>query len=992
MSKPSAPRAFFPAGWIVAVAVVATVIVVTAGSAKTSWHRSNAAVSSALPKPASSPQNLTASSHDRVQARYAALPLAFEANEGQADPHVKYVARGNGYKLFLTSKQAIMALPSSRKHSEVLDMMMNKRRGTAAVKAMLKRRAEKAEDGSSMAVVRMNLLGANPQTQLAAEELQPGKVNYYLGNDPSKWHSNISLYGRVNYRNVYPGVDLAFHGASRQLEFDYLVSPGADASPIALSFEGAQSLHTDSTGNLLLATSAGPVELHKPVAYQSQNGAKHAVDARFVLKGKNRVTFELGPYDHSRELVIDPTVTYSTYFGGDFADYGVSIAVDASGNSYVAGATDSDTIPAQSGTTVAPSNNGTDDGFFDTFVTKINSSGSCQFTTFFGGSSDDFPGGIAIDSAGIYISGTTDSNDFPATVGQTTFLGGASNGANDAYAVKLGLGTGALTWGTYIAGSDSDSGLGVAVDSSHNVYVVGETFSSDLGGAPGGVNPLPNGSAVNLNSGSGDDDGYIAKLNSTGTAYLLVSYIGGSGGDLATSVALDSSGNIYVAGETISTDLPVTSGVVQSQCGTDGNCNPSGGNPQDDAFVASIKANLSNYNYLTYYGGSGVDDAFAIVADSAGDAFITGTTSSTNFPLGSGTHFQSSLGTGGATNAFLVELNSTGSSATYGTYFGGNGSDFGLGMALDGSGNVYLTGQTTSSKFPMLNPTQSSLSGPSDAFVSVFGLSQGQLLFSTYLGGGGDEDQFEGSVALDGSQNIYVTGDTDSGNGSTAVFPTTTGAIDTAYGSTSLQTCTDSGGATVPCTDAFVTAYGPATAADFTIAATTPAAVSPGTSGTSTVTLTSLNAYALAVSLSCTVSGSGSPAPACSASSFSPDSVTPTSSGATSTLTITTTGASAAIYRSSNVFYAMWLPVLGITLVGMRFSTADSRKKKLLGFLLLGLIMAALFFLPACSSSSSGGGGGGCTGCTPAGNYTVTITGTDTNSLSHSTQVTLTVN
>ena len=973
MSKPSTPALLKSAGCVAAALVVAAAAMIAFGTGA----RGTIAKTATRPAPTTTASSAVSDQQrSRVRAAMGALPLAFEANQGQSDPQVKYMARGNGYKLFLTSSQAIMKLPARKRTSEVQDMMLNKRRGASAVRAMLKKRMQSSGRESSVAVLKMNLFGANPHVQLAAKDMQEAKANYFLGKDPTRWQTNVPMYGRVNYQNVYRGVDLAFHGAARQLEFDYLVKPGADPSPISLSFEGAQKIVTNEVGDLILTTSAGPVELHKPFAYQLRDDAREPVEAHFVLAGAHRVAFELGKYDHSRELVIDPTVTYSAYYGGDFADYGISIAVDASGNSYVVGATDSDAIPGFNSPTI---------GGFDTFVTKFDSGGALKLVTEFGGSGDDFPGGIAVDSQGVYVSGTTDSSDFPATVGQTTFLGGVSDGNNDAYAVKLDLTLNLLNgWATYIAGSDSDSGLAVAVDSNHNVYVVGETFSNDLGGATGGVSPLPNGSSVNLGSSSGDDDGYIVKLNSGGTAYDLVSYIGGSSGDLATGVALDGSGNIYVSGETISADLPVTSGVVQGQCGTDGTCNAGSSGAQDDAFVVSIKANLSNYNYVTYYGGSGVDDAFAIAADTSGKAFFTGTTSSSNFPTG-GTPFQSSLG--GTTNAFLVELNSSGSTATYGSYLGGNGSDFGVAVALDTSDNVYLTGQTSSSNFPTVNPTQATLSGSTDAFVSVYGPSQNQMLFSTYLGGGGDEDQFAGGVGHDSAGNIYVTGDTDSGNGSTAVFPTTSGASDTTYGG---GTCL-SGSVSVPCTDAFITVYTSATVPDFTVAATAPSAVTPGSSATSTVTVTALNGYSQAVTLSCSVSGGGSPAPACSASSFSPDQVTPPN---TSTLTITTTGSSAALARKSNIFYAMWLPIVGLSLVGMRLSSKDSRKKKLLGFLLLGIVMAMLFILPACggSSNNSGGGGGGCSGCTPAGSYTVTITGTDSNNLSHATAVTLSVN
>jgi len=947
------------------------------------------AFSPATHRVSSQPASLTGQSaavspatRQRIQTSYNALPMAFEPNQGQADPQVKYMARGAGYRLYLTSSQAILTVHKRGGSSEVRSMIEHKRLGPARVQRMLmlRQRQQEMARPSQVAEIHMQLRRANSAVQLAAADPQGGKINYFIGNDPSQWHSNIPMFGRVSYRNLYPGVDLAFHGAGGQLEFDYLVSPDADAGAIALGFKGADRMSVNAAGDLVLTTAAGPLEIHRPVAYQEKNGVRQNVEARFEVTGRSEVAFALGRYDHNRELVIDPTVTFSTYFGGDFADYGLGIVADASGNVFVAGATDSDSIPGHS--------SGTNSNSFDVFVTKINSSGALQFTTEFGGSGDDFPGGIAVDSAGIYIGGTTSSSDFPVTAGaaQTHFLGGSAlNGDNDAFAAKLTL-SGSLVggWATYIAGSDSDSGLAVAVDGSHNVYVAGETFSADLGCATAGTSPclhggpLPGGTAINRGTGTGPDDGYIAKINSTGTAYDLLSYVGGSNGDLATGVALDGGGNIYVSGETISTDLPFTAGVVQSKCGTDGHCNAGASGPLDDAFVFAIKANLTAYNYVTYYGGSNVDDAFAIATDSLGNAFLTGTTASSDFPT-AGSPYQTGLA--GTQNAFVVELNSSGSAASYGSYLGGSGSDFGDAITIDGSGNAYVTGQTGSADFPGLNPTQETFGGSTDAFVSVLSPSQKTSLFSTYLGGGGDEDQLGGAIALAPSGSILVTGDTDSGNSSTAVFPTTA-ALDGTYGG---GICT-SGSNNVPCPDAFIAAYTSAQVPDFSVTTTSfnPAAVPPGSSATAPITVTALNGYTNNVTLSCSVSGGGSPAPKCSLGSTMVNG----GSGST-TLTVTTTGIHGALFRRPKIFYAMWLPIVGFSLMGMGFSSAGSRRKKLLGFLMIGMVMTALFLMPACSSSSTTTITT-CPTCTPAGAYTVTVQGTD-GTLTHSQTPTLTL-
>ena len=383
MSKPIAPRGSKRIGWIITLALLASAGVFAARSATTRWHRDPTASAAAA-----RPQTVTTEARARVSKSYAALPLAFEANQGQADADVKYIARGKGYRLYLTRSEAVMTLHRGRLDSEVERMMQDRRLGAAGTKRMLQQRRQRKNQNSS-AVLRMHMLGAKSQVNLAASAPQSGKVNYFIGKDPSKWHSNVPLFGRVEYCQIYPGVDLAFHGSGSQLEFDYLVSPGGSAKQIALSFEGAEKIHATEQGDLILSTSAGAVQLTKPVAYQAGDGPRQIVDARFVVEG-DRVGFDVGPYDHSRQLVIDPTVTYSTYFGGDFADYGISIAVDGSGDAFVAGATDSDTLPDNSG--------GTNSGSFDVFVTEVSPVGVLTFTSIFGGSVDDFPGGVAVDS------------------------------------------------------------------------------------------------------------------------------------------------------------------------------------------------------------------------------------------------------------------------------------------------------------------------------------------------------------------------------------------------------------------------------------------------------------------------------------------------------------------------------------------------------------------------------------------------------------------
>jgi len=914
LSKPATSRGWVCVFCIVPVLAIAATTLLVFSPAR---HRGATA-----PASLAQPGTVTPAARGRVQANYAALPLAFEQNLGQADARVKYMARGNGYTLFLTANDAVFSLRSRSAQSE--SSSVRRVPELRAKNSMGQRSAQK----DSTAVVRMRLVGGNLLAKVSASDQLPGRSNYFLGNDPSKWHSDVAHYARVSYQDVYPGVNMAFHGAQSQTEFDFVVAPGANPAPIGFHFTGAQAMKTDDSGNLVISSAAGDVLLHKPVAYQEQNGARQAVDARFVLKAGNQVRFELGNYDRSRKLVIDPSVSYaySTYLGGLANDEGYGIAFDSTGDAYVTGQTASTNFPTVGG---VPPN--TYVGANDVFVTKIAADGSSLvYSTYVGGSLDDTGTGIAVDASGnAFVAGGTLSTDFPVFpkpgAFQTTL-----KGAGNAFVFELNSTGSTLTYSTYLGGTGTDAALGLALatDSSGDVYVVGKTNSTDFPT----LNPL-----LHQATPAG---GFVTKMNSSGSALVYSTYFGAGAGDFVNAVAVDSSNNVYVAGQTSSSTFYTTPGAFQTANGG-----------LYDAFVTVINAAGNGYVYSTFLGGSLNDEAYGIAVDSLGDAYVTGATqSNTDFPVTAGS-LQTTYG--GNTDAFVTKLNPAGTALVYSTYLGGGQFDSGVSIAVDGSNNAYVTGQTDSTAptpFPTVGATQSTLGGGFDAFVSEINSTGSALVFSTYLGGSGVEDVGAlGAIAVDSAgANIYVTGNT---------APPTTPPGPNNFPVDSAEQPNPGGG-----TDAFVVKY--TTGPNFTIAATTPAAVAAGSSATSTVTLTSYNSYASPVNLTCTVTGTGSPLPACSATSFSTNPVTPT---ATSMLTITTSGGPrASAIRPRNFFYAMWVPIAGLSLAGIGFSSSRSRRKKMLGFLMLGMVMAALFLLPACGGSSYGGGGGNTCAAAPS--------------------------
>src|SRR5947209_2822509 len=341
----------------------------------------------------------------QVLAAYGKLPLSFEANQGQTEPQVKFLSRGSGYTLFLTSTEAVLMLTKTDAHAK------HRIPGEA--------RLVEPEKGAGT-VLRMKLLGANPAPAVARVGELPGKSNYFVGNDPKKWRANVPTYAKIEYRDVYPGVNLVYYGNQRQLEHDFVVSPGADPKAITLAFEGMDGVAIDALGDLVLRADGGEVRLRKPVVYQELSGQRAVIPTRYVLTAERQVSFEVAAYDATKPLIIDPVLAYSTYLGGSNSDGGSGIAVDAAGNAYVTGNANSTNFP----TTTGAFRNGLV-GFADAFVAKLDPTGSTLlYSTYLGGSNFNDATGIAVDAAGnAYVTGSTFSNDFPTTAGafQPTF-------------------------------------------------------------------------------------------------------------------------------------------------------------------------------------------------------------------------------------------------------------------------------------------------------------------------------------------------------------------------------------------------------------------------------------------------------------------------------------------------------------------------------------------------------------------------------------------
>ncbi len=614
---------------------------------------------------------LAAISNQQLQAAYAKLPLSFEANLGQTHDSVKFLSRGSGYSLFLTPTEAVLALSTPQdKSSDISHRSALKPQPTA---------------NTSPTVVHMQLLESNQQPKVTGLEQLPGIVNYFLGNDPHLWHRNIPTYAKVQYQQVYPGVDMVYYGNQGLLEYDFVMAPGTDLNIIKLALQGVEKLEVNDQQELVLHTAAGSVKLHQPLAYQQVNGLRKAIASHYVLKGKNQVGFQVAAYDRSQPLIIDPVLSYSTNLGGSnyygsytLSDMGTGIAVDRDGNAYVTGEANAINFPTQNPFQATLSPNPFGNLFPDAFVTKLNATGDALvYSTYLGGSSLDQGQGIAVDREGnAYVTGLTGSTNFPT---QNPFQS-AANSHGAAFVTKLDATGSALVYSTYLDGNSVDDGNGIAVDIEGNAYVTGYTNSTNFPTQ----NPLQ--TAI-----GGGNDAFVTKLNATGDALVYSTYLGDSSDDRGYGIAVDQAGKAYVTGVTISTHFPTQNPFQAAEAGN------------YDAFVTKLDSTGNALVYSTYLGGSSGDSGNGIAVDKAGKAYITGITTSTDFPTEN--PFQAT--SYGAPTVFVTSLDATGSALVYSTYLGGLGrrGDYGTGIAVDRASNAYVTGVTTGG-FPTQNPFQ----------------------------------------------------------------------------------------------------------------------------------------------------------------------------------------------------------------------------------------------------------------------------------------------
>lgn len=639
--------------------------------------------------------------------------------------------------------------------------------------------------GRAPVSVRMDFVGANAHAHIQGETALPGKINYLLGNDRARWQSDLATFSSVRVAQIYSGVDILYYGNQERLEYDFQLAPGIEPGVITIRFTGVNNLRLNAQGELVLQVPGGEIIQHAPIAYQIIAGQRREISAAYQITGSDTVKFSLGEFDRQHALTIDPILGYSTYFGGNYGENALAIAISPIDDSvYLAGHTFStqfsNNIPFASGGYDTNFNGGTS-LFGDVFVAKFDRSGTnLLYCTYLGGNKDEIAYGLAVDASGnAYVAGATSSQDFPVLNPITL---GSYNGSNisgvldvnvgyypsDAFVTKISADGSSLIYSTLLGGNSYENARAICVDESGNAYFTGETYSTNFPTTDNALSrrlATTNNFYINANA-------FVAAIPAAGGALSYASYLGGTNFDSGRAIAYNN-GRVFVAGRTSSTNFPWTNGLTVSRYLNGFATNATSGS---DAFISAFALDGTNLNliYSTFLGSTNNEVATGIAADSVGSAFVTGWTVSTNFPnttngLALYSFVRTNKTIGIATNSFVARLDWNGSNATLGfaRTFGGRGLDTASGIALDTSGNVFIVGSATSTNFPVTAATaigslRATNSGAADAFVTAFKFDFSALLWSAYLGGRAKETA--NAIALNSAGDVFVCGQTLSTN------------------------------------------------------------------------------------------------------------------------------------------------------------------------------------------------------------------------------------
>lgn len=683
----------------------------------------------AAPRRSAGPDAANRAALDRAFGR---LPLTFEAAPGPAGV---FLCRGAGYSLQVSAAESVLALHEAiPPQAPGPTPTSGPAAGPVAWRDRLRTGSAAPPSPTRTARLRLRLMGANVSAIAEGLEPSPTRVNYLVGNDPGRWRTGVPVFGRVRYRDVYPGVDLVYYGHQGQLEHDFVLAPGTRADQIRLEADGADEVALSPEGDLVLRTSAGTIRQCRPRVYQDLGDGRREIASRYVLAGEKgrEIGFEIGEYDHDRPLVIDPVLVYSTFLGGNGPDKAWAVALDGNGGVYVAGETGSTNFPAGAGSSFGG-------GLSDVFVAKLGPEGTnLVYSTYLGGSDQDIAFALAVDGSGnVYLAGATASTNFPVTTNAfRNQLGGAPSFGYynyDAFVAKLDPTGAGLLYSTYVGGSQADVANAIAVDGNGAIYLAGATASADFPTNAATTAPL-----------QGGYDAFLVKLDTgAGTNAVYSKIFGGTGNDYIFGLGITGTGEAVVAGVTASLDFPVTNAMQTNFAGG-----------QYDGFVARVSADGATTLVSTYFGGDGDDEFSRLVLDPAGNIYLTGLSSSTNLATANALYPTNA----GFVDALVAKLDPAATQLLYATYLGGALNDEGWSIALDGDTNIYVIGRTVSTNFPVAHPYQSTAGGLSDVFVARLNASGTVLDYSTFLGGSYADEGY--GIAVDAGGTAYISGTT----------------------------------------------------------------------------------------------------------------------------------------------------------------------------------------------------------------------------------------